>query len=110
MGVAAYNRGTKAINDALDRESTPHDILWMRDVSDWSARHEGRVGFAPTIIRFHDDGTGYVSLMNRPDRGWAEFGYTYDSVWTLARHWRIVVVGMGHDKFSRFVRVVPLPR
>jgi len=106
MGVAAYNRGTKALQDAIDRERPTQDMQLLRDLSAFSLRHGGRVLFQATVVRFGPS-VGEVSLMNREQRGWGERSYTYDSLWSLARCWKLVFIGFGVDAHSRFARVAP---
>lgn len=109
MGAAAYNRGSRAISAQIDRDLvSSHNMRVLRGWTDYSAAHAGRVGFAETVVRFHPDGT--VVLMNRQAGGWGAYGYTYRSMWALARQWRLAFVGLGEDEHSRFVRVVPLGR
>ena len=81
----------------------------LRDLSAHSARHDGTVGFAPTVVRFGPC-AGEFSIMNRQGRGWAERCYTYQSVWTLASEWRLTFLELGKDEHSDFIRVAPLPR
>lgn len=79
----------------------------LRDLSEYSARHDGTVPFAASVVRFGPR-EGEVSLMNRQEGGWAQRSYTYATVWALAREWRLVFLEFGKDEHSRFIRVAPL--
>ena len=71
MGAAAYNRGTRAIRASIDREQPDHETRCFRDLSALSARVGHQRMFAGSVIRWNN---GQPWLMNRADRGWAEFG------------------------------------
>lgn len=58
-------------------------------------------------IRF--DGNGQVWLLNRPDKGWGEYGYSYPSWPHLMRRWALVVVRLDCDAHGPFA-VVESPR
>lgn len=106
MGVAAYNRGSAAISTSIDNEQPSNEMRLLRELSAYSAAH-GRVRpFADTVVR-RGPGPGEFSLMNRQQRGWGERSYTYQSLWALAREWRLVFLSFGEDKHSTFLRVVP---
>jgi len=108
MGIAAYNRGSKAIRASIAAEqTTPRELSLLREWSDYSRRHAGMVPFQDTVARFD---VGRVYLMNRPDKGWSERSYTYDTIWALAKAWRVVFLDFGRDEHSFFVRVAPLPK
>lgn len=79
----------------------------LRELTEFSARHNGTVAFDPTVIRF-GPGRCEVSLMNRQAGGWGEFSFTYQSLWTVARIWRLRFVAMGEDEHGTFVRVEPM--
>ena len=108
MGAAAYGRGTACLNRQLDAEQDSAELTLMRDLTQWSAAHDGRVVFQPTVIRF--TGNGDACLMSKEHTGWSAFCYSYPSVWALAREWRLAFVGIGLDKHSRFFRVAPIPQ
>jgi hypothetical protein len=105
MGIAAYNRGSRVLRMALDAEQPSHETLTFRDLSERSAKNNGRRLLAATVIRWDNHGSPW--LMNRPDRGWAEFGMPYPSLWTIAKTWRVIFVGTGHDAHGRFIAVEP---
>lgn len=84
-------------------------MIDLRALSEYSAKHDGVVGFAPTVVRFLPS-SGRVCLMNRQRGGWSSSAYTYESLWALAEHWRLVFVDLGEDEHSRFIRVEPLPK
>lgn len=62
--------------------------------------------FAPTVVRF-GPALG-VSLMNRRRGGWGERSYTYSSLWSLARCWRLRFVSFGRDEHGRYINVEPV--
>ena len=107
MGIAAYNRGSRAISFQLDRVCTSTELQLLRDLTTVSQREASRVPFAETVIRY-DPHREEFSLMNRQDTGWNSSAIGYESLWKLAREWRFAFVGVGADEFSQFIRVVPL--
>jgi len=109
MGAAAYNRGSRAISAQLDRELPDHTRLLFRDLAEVAAAHADAIPFMAGVVRFGPR-AGEVSIMDRPDRGWGEYAYTYPTLWALVRRWRVAFVGMGRDDCSRFLAFVPLPR
>jgi hypothetical protein len=106
MGIAAYNRGTKALREMIDRQQRPREFVLMDELTKYSAERAQKTVFAPTVIR--QDQTGFY-LMNRPDKGWAEFSYMFDSIWAVAREWRLVFTGLGRDQYSTIWTVSPAP-
>lgn len=106
MGIAAYNRGTRALQLRLDAEQPSHEMRIFRDLSDASAKGNGRRLLQGSVIRWDERGKPW--LMNRADRGWAEFGLPYPSLWAIAKTWRVAFIGGGHDKHGRFIAVEPL--
>jgi hypothetical protein len=109
MGVAAYNRGTKAIISAIARDAPAPDTVLLRDLTTTSRAHEGANLFAPTVIRFGPH-AGEFSLMNSQDHGWAAYSYSHRSLWSIARAYRIAFIGFGRDRHSSFISVEPLGR
>lgn len=109
MGAAAYNRGSKAISEQIDRERPSAELTILRDLTEFSAAHDGIVPFADTVVRF-GPAEGEVSLMNRQRGGWGQRGVSYDSLWALAKHWRLVFLDFGQDEHGRYVRVAPAAR
>lgn len=109
MGAAAYNRGSRALRDRIDREQSSAAMRYLRTLTEHSIRHAGAVLLGPTVIRF-GPGAGEASVMNRADRGWGEYAYTYPSIWKAAAAFRVAFVGMGRDEASAYFEVVPVPR
>lgn len=108
MGVAAYNRGSAVIGRQIYGETPFALAILLTDLSLFSAAQDGAVCFEPTVVRF-GPAAGEFSLMNRQARGWGERSYTYDSLWQLARTWRLAFVGgIESDAHGAFLRVVPV--
>lgn len=105
MGIAAYNRGSRAISNQITQEQRPSIFRFMDDLTEYSARHNGSILFSPTVIRIAADGSFH--LMNRKLRGWGEFGYRYNNIWEVARYWRLAFIEMGRDEHSLFYQVQP---
>jgi hypothetical protein len=93
-------------SDAPTGAPTRSQARFLRDLTAYSARHAGTVPFAATVVRF-GPGLEEVSLMNRPTGGWRQRSYTYESLWALARAWRLVFTAFGQDEHSQFIRVEP---
>ena len=62
--------------------------------------------FGETVIR-RDDAKDLWWIMNKPDKGWGEFGFAYNSLGALFREWNVLVVDFAKDTHSFFYRVVP---
>ena len=105
MGIAAYNRGTAAIRRDIDRTQRPALFALLDSLTEYSRRHATAEFLSPTVVRL--DERGHAWLMNRKDRGWAEYGVCYKSVWALARHWKLIFVSIGNDTHSRYYEVIP---
>lgn len=106
MGAAAYNRGSAAISAGIDSELPSPEMRLLRDLTEYSAAHAVARPFCETVVRYGPR-RGQFSLMHRPDKGFGEYSYTYDSLWALARSWRLVFIAFGEDRHSAFIRVVP---
>lgn len=105
MGIAAYNRGTAVICRQIDAEQQSH---WARVLSDLNDSVTGTERlFAPAVARFGSD--GHVYLMNKPQDGWASFGYQYRSLREIGREWAVQFTGWGQDAHSLYVNVEPKP-
>ena len=107
MGVAAYNRGSKLMSSLIDAGSPSHEAMLFTDLSEHSARLATRRVFCPTVVRFGPL-PGEVSLMNRKANGWASSCFSYKSLWTLFREWRLVVIGTGKDEHGSYLAVHPI--
>ena len=106
MGIAAYNRGSRVLRMRLDAAQPSHETLTYRDLSERSMAGAGRKLFQATVIRCDEHGLPW--LMNRAGKGWAEFGMPYASLWSIAKEWRLVFIGSGHDDHGRFIGVEPV--
>lgn len=102
MGIAAYNRGSKAISDRISQEQNRPSIFHY--LTQHSTQHATRSMFSVgTVVRY--DATGFY-LMNRQGDGWGEYALgPYKTLWAVATEFRLFFVGLGSDKHSKFIRV-----
>ena len=94
MGVAAYNRGSRALSAQIDR-SLPSSLLSM--VEDWNSvapAHDATLPFT----------TEAGLTMARGNGGWwltcniTGFGYLLKSPWEIMKAFRVRVVGADETK------------
>ncbi len=62
---------------------------------------------AATVARY--DGLVWW-LMNRPDKGFSEYGIPYSNLTDIPARWAILFGDVGQDQHGRFVRVEEAPR
>ena len=94
MGIAAYNRGTRAISNQIDAKQRPVEFEIMDRLNGYP-KGERKLLY-PTVIRVTAGGQWW--LMNRPDRGWAENGIVYASARELFADWSITITGVSRDQ------------
>lgn len=107
MGIAAYNRGSKALSTRIDRELPSTEARLFQGLLEHSINNNGAIPMQDGIVRFGPRASEF-SIMNRAGGGWSEYCYTYKSLWKLVRNWRIAFTGIGHDKHGPFIRFVPI--
>ena len=88
MGVAAYNRGSKAISDHISREARPIEFQMMDMLNALPKYADAGTPFGPIHFVFSHGGC------------WAEcprtgFGYHYKTLHEAVKRWNVVVVGFS---------------
>lgn len=106
MGIAAYNRGTRAIRRGFDQAPISHDRQLIDDLNATPKDPGASVLFGPTYIRLAGDGSW--CLMNHPEKGWSSYAYPYPTVQAVLRKWNVVITAFGQDACSFFYQVEPL--
>ncbi len=100
MGVAAYNRGTKAIQDQIDREAPDPSAQVLARLNAIPKRDGAFRPFGAGVIRLAWDKSWH--LMNRRTDGWSSYSYRYSTLDALMADWDIRLDGFGKDAFSFF--------
>ena len=107
MGIAAYNRGTSLVSRQIDEQLPDHNSDVVRSINKLP-RGESRL-WGKTYVRLMPHGKTWI-LMNKPEEGFASFGYEYPSLRVMFSHWNAHVVGYGRDKHSFFYVVETLEK
>ena len=103
MGIAAYNRGSKAVREHIYRHALSQTERFLRDLNQ---EVTGTVRpFCGSVIRF--DGERWW-VMNKKEQGWASSGVPLLSLHDVVRKYAIVLGNFSHDKHSPFIEFEPL--
>lgn len=100
MGIAAYNRGSRAISAQIDREATPDELVLIRDLNSEPRDPEAPIPFGP-IVFVPGHGGWWATC---PVTG---FGYWYPTLRKAVRSLDVTVVGVGIEHGEPVFRAVP---
>ena len=86
MGIAAYNRGSKAISDLIDADQRPVEFDMMDMLNG--------------LTKYYDAGTPFMPINFVPANGgfWAQcpvtgFGFWYPTLHEAVKRWRVTITG-----------------
>ena len=99
MGIAAYNRGSKAISDRLNQDLRPREFEIMDILNNLPKYPDAGTPFQ-TI---HFDFVGGQCWAICPVTG---FGFCYPTLHEAVKRWRVEIVGMQNGVYI----AEPLPR
>lgn len=85
MGVAAYNRGTKAISEQIGAAARPAEFVLMADLNAMPKNNSAKKPWGP--IHFISGHGGWWATC--PVTG---FGYWYETLWAAVRAWRVTII------------------
>lgn len=107
MGAAAQHRGDRLISAQIDAGQKSADAILFDDLLTFARHYNGAVPFQGGVIRVVP-GSRPFCLMNKEHTGLASSCFSYRTLWSLCRAWRIVVTGRGRDEHSEYFRFEPL--
>jgi hypothetical protein len=102
MGVAAYNRGSKAIREHINATRRPAEFLLMDDLNSLPKYEDAGQPFGPLVFQY--DGRMWWAL--DPIRRFAGFGYWYPTLREAVRRWNVSVTSYDGTAWG----AVPRPR
>lgn len=100
MGVAAYNRGTKAIRDDISRDGRPAEF-WMMDSLNSMPKYED-AGRPFGSILFKYDGKRWWAV--DPVKQFAGRGYWYESLREAVKRWDVEITEYRDGDWFAIVR------
>ena len=110
MGVAAWNRGSDAVTRSIRNSHDPHSHLSAFDRSlaillgDLNKAPVGSTDlFEDTVARYDEDRETWW-LMNRPDKGWGEYGVPM-SLREIRKTYNVHFGEFGRDEYSLTIRI-----
>lgn len=92
MGAAAYNRGSMAIRESIDRDIRPAEFEMMDALNAIPKAKDAGLPFGPTEIVPGNGGVWHAC----PETG---FGWWYASVREVMKNWGVSVVGINGNRF-----------
>ena len=115
--AAQHHRGSQAIANRIQQTARPDAFVIAERLTNLSLsqdRLRQRILGHETVIRQQhpdfappDPHQSWWWLMNKPDKGWAEFGYPFRTLDGIAKTWRLIFIEPGRDEHSFFWKVTP---
>jgi hypothetical protein len=100
MGIAAYNRGSRALSVRLDREATPNEIILMRDLNSEPRNDSALTPFGEIV--FVPSHGGWWAMC--PVTG---FGFWFTTLRSAVRGFRVTIVGVRFSHGDSEFRAIP---
>src|ERR1700733_9139391 len=98
MGIAAYNRGSRAIREQFDREAA--ERARARILREHGVKTTPVATFGPLTIRVDEKGRWWA--MNHREKGWASFGYPFEFLGEALDYFGFVPSSFGTDEHGLF--------
>lgn len=100
MGVAAYNRGSRAVAEQISQEAASADLQLLRDLNAEPKLKNAPVPFGP--IHFVPGHGGWFATC--PTTG---FGYWYKTLREAVRAFQVVIVSVGMRRSEVVFEALP---